>query len=299
MNESGAAKRSAPSEARLIVNIIQAVSASECAAPGPGPVGGLTAEDLEALREAKRRLEHPGLTARISDLIGRPMESGFRMLPRRWHKTIESAAETALLKGLEFAIKTMGRPEPHRSRDRMHKALAVGTGAAGGALGVAALPIELPVSTCVMLRSIADIARSEGHDVSVLETRLACLEVFALGGGRPSDDAAESGYWIVRGVMSRYISEAADHIAKRGLSDRSAPALVRLVAQIAARFGIVISEQAAARLIPIVGAATGGAVNYLFMQHFQDMARGHFVVKRLEKKYGTTLVRRTYEELVI
>jgi len=150
-----------------------------------------------------------------------------------------------------------------------------------------------------MLRSIADIARSEGHDVCLLDVQLACLEVFALGGGHPADDSSESGYWMVRGVLSKYISEAAEHITKKGLSDRSAPALVRLVAQIAARFGVVISEQVAARLIPIVGAATGGMVNYLFMQHFQDMARGHFVVKRLEKKYGTALVRRAYEELVI
>lgn len=278
---------------------VQIIPSPEPSAPGNVRFDAFTADDLEALREAKRRLEHPGLTARISDLVGRPMESGFRMLPRRWHRVIESATETALLKGLEFAVRTMGRPEPRRSRDRLHRALAAGTGAAGGAVGIAALPFELPLSTCVMLRSIADIARSEGHDICLLEVRLACLEVFALGGGRPVDDAAESGYWMVRGVMSKYISEAAEHIAKKGLSDRSAPALVRLVAQIGARFGVVISEQAAARLVPIVGAAAGGATNYLFMQHFQDMARGHFIVKRLEKKYGAALVRRTYEELVL
>jgi hypothetical protein len=258
-----------------------------------------TEEDLNALREAKSRLEHPNLTAKISDMIGRPMESGFKMLPTRWHKTIGSAAETALLKGLEFSIKTMGQSAPRRSRDWLHKALAVGTGAVGGAVGVAALPVELPLSTCVMLRSIADIARAEEHDVSLLDVRLACLEVFALGGGTRSDDASESGYWMVRGVLSKYVSDAANHIAKKGFSDRSAPALVRLVTQIATRFGVVVSEQAAAQMIPIVGALTGGTVNYLFMDHFQDVAKGHFAVKRLEKKYGTALVRKAYEELVI
>ncbi len=143
----------------------------------------LSEDDLEALRQAKRRLEHPSLTAKISGLVGRPLESGFKMLPSRWNKTIGSATETALLKGLEFSIKTMDQTQSHRSRDRLHKALAIGAGAAGGAVGVAALPVELPLSTCVMLRSIADIARSEGHDISMLEVRLACLEVFALGGG--------------------------------------------------------------------------------------------------------------------
>jgi hypothetical protein len=259
----------------------------------------LSEDDLEALRQAKRRLEHPSLTAKISGLVGRPLESGFKMLPSRWNKTIGSATETALLKGLEFSIKTMDQTQSHRSRDRLHKALAIGTGAAGGAVGVAALPVELPLSTCVMLRSIADIARSEGHDISMLEVRLACLEVFALGGGSAADDASESGYWVVRGALSKYVSEAASHLAKRGLTDKSAPALIRLVAQIASRFGVVVSEQAAAQAIPVVGALTGGAINYLFMNHFQDTARGHFVVKRLEKKYGTLLVQRAYEDLAI
>jgi hypothetical protein len=259
----------------------------------------LTAEDVEALRQAKRLLEHPGLTARISDAVGRPVESGFKLLPVPWHRTVALATETALLKGLEYAIKTMGNSKPRRSRDWMHKALAVGTGAAGGAVGVAALPVELPASTCIMLRSIADIARAEGQDISLLEVQLACLEVFALGGSNRADDAGESGYWVVRGVLSKYVSDAASHIAKKGVTDKSAPALVRLLGQIAARFGFVVSEQAAARLTPVVGAVTGGTINYLFMDHFQDMARGHFIVKRLEQKYGTETVRSAYMRMTV
>jgi hypothetical protein len=255
-------------------------------------------EDLQALLGAKRKLEHPGLTAKITALIGRPLESGFKLLPAKWHKTIGTAAETALLKGLKYSLMTMRAPDARKSRDRLHKALVIASGAAGGALGIAALPVELPLSTCVMLRSIADIARSEEHDLSQTEVKLACLEVFALGGKTSKDDASESAYWLVRGALSKYITEAVNHLAGKGLTDRSAPALLRLVTQIASRFGVLVSEQAAAIAIPIVGAAAGGAINYLFMAHFQDMARGHFVVKRLEKKYGTELVHKTYDDLV-
>jgi hypothetical protein len=253
--------------------------------------------DLEALLEAKRRLEHPSLTARLTAMVGRPLEGGFKMLPAKWHKNIGVLTETALLKALEYSLMTMRGPGKRRSSDKLHKALVTGMGAAGGALGLAALPVELPLSTCVMLRSIADIARSEGHDLSQTEVKLACLEVFALGGTTTKDDATESGYWIVRGALSKYITEALHHLAGKGLTDRSAPALLRLVAQIASRFGVVVTEQAAAVTLPVVGAATGGAINYLFMAHFQDVAKGHFVVRRLEKKYGTDLVRNTYEEL--
>jgi hypothetical protein len=267
--------------------------------PPPPDTPRITGADLEALREAKSKLEHPSLTARLTALVGRPLESGFKMLPAKWHTTIGTATEKALLKGLEYSLMTMRGAEPGRSRDWLHKALVVASGAAGGALGIAALPVELPLSTCVMLRSIADIARSEEHDLSQIEVRLACLEVFALGGRPSDDDAAESAYWLVRGALSKYITEAANHLAGKGLTDRSAPAVLRLVAQIASRFGVVVTEQAAAIAIPVVGAATGGAINYLFIAHFQDMARGHFVVMRLEKKYGTELVRKTYDELTL
>ena len=142
----------------------------------------LVEADLAALRDAKRRLENPSLTAKISALLGRQLETGFAMLPARVRQIVGSGTETALFKGLTFAVKTMGQPEPSKSRDWLHKALAAGTGAAGGAFGVVALPIELPVSTCLMLRSIADIARSEGHDISLLEVRLACLEAYSESG---------------------------------------------------------------------------------------------------------------------
>ena len=46
-----------------------------------------------------------------------------------------------------------------------------------------------------MLRSIADIARSEGESISALQIKMTCLEVFALGGKSDSDDGSETGYY--------------------------------------------------------------------------------------------------------
>ena len=239
--------------------------------------------DLAALKIAKAKLEYPGLTARIADLAGKPFEAGFRMLPREVSEKVGEIVRTALLKGLEFAVRTLGSGDTKISQDWLHKILVTGSGMAGGAVGLASLPVELPVSTALMLRSIGDIARSEGHDLSRLEVRLSCLEVLALGGRRAGDDAAESGYWIVRGALAKAVSEAAAYIAERGLVEEGAPPLARLIAAIAARFSAVVTEEVAAKAVPVVGAFAGGAVNLLFMHHFQEMARGHFVVKRLEK----------------
>ena len=208
---------------------------------------------------------------------------------------IGKATQAALFKGLGFVILTLGNTRPQASRDRLHKMLATTSGMIGGAAGLTSSLIELPVSTCLVLRSIADIARSEGHDITRLEVKLACLEVLALG-GRGDDDVPGEGYWAVRSVLGKSISEAAAYIAEKGLADEGAPPLAKLIAKIAARFSTVVTEELAAKAVPIVGAVAGGTINLLFMQHFQTIATGHFIVKRLEAKYGSEQVKRLYAE---
>ncbi|MGA8056550.1 MAG: hypothetical protein WCA12_22260, partial [Burkholderiales bacterium] len=39
---------------------------------------------------------------------------------------------------------------------------------------------------------------------------------------------------------------------------------------------------------------TGALVNVAFMQHFDDVARGHFIVRRFERRYGSQAIRAAY-----
>jgi hypothetical protein len=257
----------------------------------------LTKSDLADLKRAKELLENPGLAAKLTSMLGSPIEKGMKMLPTRWQKTVHKATEAALMKALSIAVASLGEGGG-APRDRMHKIAVAASGAAGGALGLAALSWELPVSTTVMLRSIAAIAAAEGENPKHLDTRLACLEVFALGSTQDkSDDAAESGYFAARAALATAMGEAAKHLAQKGLSKSGAPALVRLVALIGSRFGVVVSEKAAAQAIPIIGAAGGALINTIFIGHYQEMARGHFIVRRLEKIHGAEPVRLAYEKL--
>lgn len=255
--------------------------------------------DLEALRHAKRRLESPNLTAEISSLLGQPLEAGFKMLPKHFSGRIQGITQTALLRATSVAVRSLQNNSSAPPRDAMHKWLSAGSGAVGGALGLWALSVELPISTTLILRSIADIARSEGHDLEQVSVRLACLEVFALGGRTTQDNAAESGYWLIRASLSKAVADASTYIAQKGLVREGAPPLVRLAATIASRLSVDISAQAAAKAIPVVSAVTGAGINVLFMNHFQEMARGHFVVKRLEQKYGSAAVQAAYKQLTI
>lgn len=259
----------------------------------------LTPAEILDLARAKALLENPGFTARLAGALGKPIEQGFQLLPHGWQEVVNKAARASLMTALNAAVTTMGSKPPGNASERWHKMLVGASGGVGGLFGLAALPVELPLSTTLMLRSIADIARSEGHDIRDPAIKLSCLEVFALGGKSKIDDAAEGTYWAVRAGLARAVSEAAAYLAQKNTLEQSAPALLRLVTAIAGRFGVIVSEQAAAKAVPIVGAAGGATINVLFLSHFQDMARGHFIVKRLEAKYSSALIQDVYGSLAI
>ena len=256
----------------------------------------MSPEDIEELRVTKNILENPGITAKLTNLIGTPIERGLVLLPGDWQKKVSVATHDALMAALKGALLTMGSGTKE-ANPRWHKIAAALSGGIGGAFGLPALIVELPVSTTIMLRSIADIGRSHGEVLSTTQARLACLEVFALGGPSRRDDSAESGYFAVRSALARAVSEASKYLAEKTAVEEGAPALVRLIAAIAARFQVQVSEKAAAMAVPLIGAIGGSGINLLFINHYQDMSRGHFVVRKLERKYDHMLVHDTYESL--
>ena len=38
-------------------------------------------------------------------------------------------------------------------------------------------------------------------------------------------------------------------------------------------------------------------MNYAFMDHFQTLARGHFTIRQLERKYGSEKVKASYNAI--
>ncbi len=256
---------------------------------------------LTELKESKILLEKTSFIVKATDLIGTPIEKGIEYLPAGWQAKIAKATNSSLEKSLGWAVKTMVS-ESTDSYPRLHLAAVAATGAIGGAFGLPAIAVELPISTTVILRSIADIARANGETISEAETRLECLSVFSLGGNSTADDAAESGYYAVRASLAGLISEAAAHLARKEAGKtvaEKAPSLLRFIAKVAARFNIQVSEKAMAQLVPIIGAAGGAIINTLFIDHFQGISHGHFTVRRLERIYGAEVVKKAYLSIEI
>jgi len=246
--------------------------------------------DVAALEEAWRRLERPSFAARASHLLGTPLEAGFRRLAPGVRSRLERATDAALERALETAIATL---TPVPSSAARHRAMTIGLGAAGGFFGPVGLVLELPVTTVLLLRTIADTARREGETLDDLDARLACLEVFALGSPSPADDAAETGFFELRAAMA--VQLARGGWPASGLS--TLPGAAELLRVLAGRFGVVVGQKAAARAVPFVGAATGASLNALFFEHFLDVARGHFVRRRLERRWGRMLVAEEYARI--
>jgi hypothetical protein len=156
----------------------------------------------------------------------------------------------------------------------------------------------LPVTTALILRSIADVARSEGEALDDPRAVFACYEVLTLGGRGSADDGSESGYFAARALLAQQVAAAAQHVAAHGMAaSAGGPAIVQLLASIGSRFSVNVSQKVALQAVPVVGAVTGATLNTVFMRHFQRMARGHFVVRRLERRHGVEAVRQAYEAL--
>ena len=249
----------------------------------------MTEDDRAALSSAVRRLECAGFLIKAANAIGAPVEGLLQTLPEKGRDLVYDATRRAIERCLDIAIKSLRSRPFGGSLDAVHKAACTASGAIGGFFGLYALAVELPFSTAIMLRSIAEIARHEGENLDDIEARLSCVSVLALGAKTKEDNDAELGYFAVRATLAR---------ALPNLAERSLPsALVRFVSVIGERFGIVVSEKVVAEAVPIVGAVGGGAINLVFINHFQEVAHGHFTIRRLERKYGTEFVRLEYDQL--
>ena len=255
----------------------------------PSPLDSAALADLEG---AVRLLEEDRFTTRVAGLLGRAAGGGAQWarrvlpasaLPSPALALAQDAAASALRAALSVATWRIGQGKRHAPRWMRTASVAV-TGAAGGAAGLPGTLAELPATTTLLLREIAGIAAEQGEDLGTEEGRAECLAVFALGGPE-----GEGGYYAARLALAEVIGGAVGF----ALGD----AMPRLLATVAARFGVPVAWKVAGQAVPLAGAAAGVAVNTLFIQHFRARALGHFTVRRLERRHGVEAVRTAYAEI--
>jgi hypothetical protein len=256
----------------------------------------------KALARAVERLEFEGLAATIGNYAGQPAQKILARLPGPVVASFNFAIEKAVLKALDVAIHSLD-PEGRKPPKTVMAAVFTGlTGALSGAVGLVGLPVELPVTTMLILRSIASIARHMGEDLTTLEARLACVEVFAFGGYGLDKGKAEAGYYASRALLGKLASDVSTVLVERSAASAAAsvtaaPAVAAFAGEVTTRFSATVWERAAASAAPVIGALGGASLNVIFTNHFNSVAWGHFTVRRLERIYGEDLVRKHYARL--
>ncbi|RXG12200.1 EcsC family protein [Leeuwenhoekiella polynyae] len=262
-------------------------------------------EDLALIRKSRKDLDEISFLMRALNTIGTPIDSGLELLPEKIQSKISNLIQKALQLAVKANLKTLDKNKQNRTSSNLTYKLVTGlSGATGGFFGVAGFSADLLISTKFMMRSIMDIARSQGEDILEIETQLACLQVFALGGTSEDDDELDTSYYATRAALHTTMNQASSYIAENGtkkiietITSQTAAPIAKLINQVAARFSVQVGEKFAAQAIPVIGAAAGASINVLFISHFQKMATAHFTLRRLERKYSKELIKENYNLL--
>ena len=234
--------------------------------------------DLAALDEAAREyLAAKGRLMGALERAGSVLQSGLHRLPGDAQRLVAERARDALELAYRVSVTGLGRDGPPSARAWQYRAAGMASGLLGGAGGFATTLVELPVTTALILRSIAEVARAAGHDPDDAEVRAHCIEVFAFGGPLEEDDDADLAFWGAR-------------LAGREVAG--------LLVSVAARYAPQVLTKLAAQAAPVLGGVVGAGLNLLYMQFYQAMARVVFRLLPLEREHGRAPVRAAFAHQV-
>ncbi len=258
-------------------------------------------------------MQNLGWAIRNVNKIGNTVETGINYVPEKALVKVQKITEKVLLKVVKANLLTIKKNQTFKKPSiNTYKSIVTSTGALSGffgsstGLGTAIFASEVTLTTKFLMRTIMDIARSEGEDIYTLEGQMACLQVFALGGDAKDDDGMETSYYTTRmalnsalkNVSTASIKMSLDNLVK-GVGVLGSNVVGNFLSKIATRLSLLISEKFLAQAVPVVGAIGGGGLNYVFVDHFQRMATAHFRVRRLERKYGEDVIKSIYQDLKV
>jgi hypothetical protein len=146
------------------------------------------------------------------------------------------------------------------ARKFRHRAALTGaiTGLPGGLWALVAAGADVQLTAIYAVRMAADIAQAYGYDTSTITEQAHLAEVLALAAG--IDSLRGVGNWLTREGLVRVLPE--------------------LLPKVLMRMSVEITEEQAARwigrLIPGIGAAVAGAVDYTFLRVAGDRAVAYY-----------------------
>ncbi|EEX08138.1 conserved hypothetical protein [Ruegeria lacuscaerulensis ITI-1157] len=202
-----------------------------------------------------------GAGVKFLNRLGGSAESLLEQLPAPVRAGLTAATEQALWVAIRAADGSR-RAVPDQA-PWVNTVFTTAMGAAGGMGGLSTALIELPATTTMLLRAIQGAAAREGFDPSTESVKFDCIRVLSAAGPLSHDDGADLGFFSVRLTLN-------------------GPAMQKLIAAVAPRLSMVLGQKLAAQTLPVLGAIAGGGTNYVYTRYYQQIARVHFGLRRLE-----------------
>ncbi len=238
----------------------------------------LSPADYETLeRAAAEYLAAQGALMGVMATLGGTIEKGLNRLPEGVKDGIVGKVRDTLDYAQRVSLSGMDNHAGRHASQGLYSLAAAASGGISGFLGLPAILVELPVTTVTILRSIADVARSKGADLSDPGVQATCIETFAYGGPLDNDDDADLAFFAAR---------------------VGAPELAEIVARVAVRYAGAILPKVAVQAVPVTGAVLGAGLNWSYMRFYQAMASVLFTLRPIELKHDRDQVRSCFGSVV-
>lgn len=208
--------------------------------------------------------------------LGNLVQRGMSKIPEDKRDEIIGKIHDAFCWVQSVSVRGMDNDPGRVSSDNLYTTVVVASGAIGGAFGLPSVLVELPLTTGLILRSIADIGRALGERLDDPGFRRTCLEVLAYGS--PLDDEEDEIAFVSARIGAVEISE--------------------MIARVAVRYLAALAPRIAAGTVPVIGAGLAAAVNWAYMNFYQSMARVLFMLLPIERKYDPAQVRSCFASVV-
>ncbi len=269
------------------------------------PVGSL----LKAGRESNNRLIR-SVSDRVEGLIEESIVGTIKIGRRL---TAEEPVVAAFRRrGYELEDISGARRLPLEDLDRVADSFHFGSafilGTEGAALGAAttiaySLPgtqvlvpslifADVSSSLTLLSRHASKIGGAYGFSPSVPETLPHIVAAMA-----PPTRTNDEGYLALKTVVAGSIREASQFLSRSGvvamdkqILEREAPQLIRLIAYVAERLGVVVTQKNLSILVPVAGAVLNASFNVAFQQVGHLTAKDYFRTLILDERYGSGIV---------
>lgn len=254
------------------------------------PQDELPAEIKAEIRKiAKNYIEANNLLVWIISLAGNLVENQMDRLPDKTKLKINKAIQPALHKVFDMAvnlhdyeeelnqnetIKKLKAKLNNRAFKSSNQVAATLSGLVGGVGGTYTTLLELPVAFGLIFKEILKVSTEYERDPRSESTRMECLAIFLSGTNLEEDDYSDSGFIAARIALTG--SNAVN------LINRFAPGLIRI-------FGPRIVSP------PVIGAAIGATINYVYIDYFRKIAHVQFRINKIAKSYNPVQVHEEFK----